>query len=261
MATSDVRRRLLISSGVLVALGAMSYVRFTRGEAGVPVLAQAAGAPPEKSAVPVLVELFSSEGCSSCPPADAVLQRLDESGTVNGARVVALEFHVDYWDDLGWKDPFSRSEWSTRQQAYTRAKIGGMYTPEMIIDGREAFVGSDGAHARKSLSTAALRPHVAIQQSREGGSIHVRVPRFTDGPATAWLAIAERGHRTEVLHGENAGSTLLHGPVVKSLTKIRGDAAKGIETTFLTSNAADRSLRVVFVQRDDTREIVGAAFL
>jgi hypothetical protein len=234
-------------------LGATAFAGRSRGEK--PAVA------PASVPTPVVVELFSSEGCSSCPPADVLLQKLDGAGTVGGARVLALEFHVDYWNDLGWKDPFSRADWSERQQNYARMRIGGTYTPEMIVDGRDAFVGSDSSRARDALARAASRPHAHLQVSRVGSEIHIRVPKLDGAPATAWFAVAERGHRTEVPRGENAGTTLVHGPVVTSLTRLAGDPAAGFESVVPLKNVGDRFLYVAFVQRDDTREIIGSAAL
>ena len=118
---------------------------------------------------PILVELFTSEGCSSCPPADALLGRLLREQPVASADVVPLELHVDYWDRLGWKDPFAAKAYTDRQQAYARAlKIEDVYTPQMVVDGRDGFVGSDLSEARKAIAAAVDRPHLPLRVTARG---------------------------------------------------------------------------------------------
>ncbi len=131
----------------------------------------------DAAATPVLVELFTSEGCSSCPPADALLSRLGRTQPVRGADIIALEEHVDYWDRLGWKDPFSSEAATARQSEYGEAFGGNqVYTPQMIVDGRAEFVGSSDTDALRAIRAASQTPKPAIQLSWEAGdslAIHV----------------------------------------------------------------------------------------
>src|SRR6266478_7349583 len=113
--------------------------------------------------VPVVLELFTSEGCSSCPPADALLARLEEQQPVAGAEIIALEEHVDYWDHQGWVDPFSSEQWTLRQQGYASTfSDHGVYTPELVVNGRTGFVGSREREARRNISEAASQPQSEV---------------------------------------------------------------------------------------------------
>src|SRR5579871_114265 len=113
--------------------------------------------------VPVLLELFTSEGCSSCPPADRLLELLDRKQPVTGAYLIVLSEHVDYWDCLGWKDPFSSPQYTSRQQEYTnRYNLDGVYTPQLVVDGRFGLVGSDGREASSAIQRVLREPKVPI---------------------------------------------------------------------------------------------------
>ena len=217
--------------------------------------------------VPVVVELFSSEGCSSCPPADALIARLDRDQPIAGAEVIALEFHVDYWNSLGWSDPFSSPAFSARQRK--RAQYmgnAGVYTPQMVVDGQDEFTGSRETAARSAIEHAARTAHVAVKLAREGDAIAIDVGAIptnetlpnrdvppSAGPSTrVMMAITERGLRTNVLAGENRGSTLEHGPVVRSLRDV------GSERRVTQPRVAGRRV-VVFVETRDSMHVLGAA--
>jgi hypothetical protein len=226
--------------------------------------------------VPVVVELFTSEGCSSCPPADALLARMDETQPVEGAEVIALAQHVDYWNYLGWSDPFSSHELSERQGEYARAfGNDGVYTPQMVVDGRAEFPGGSSDKAFDEIARAARAPKAEVFLSRanagqdDGGALRfsVRVekpPKVTDGDAAdVLLAITEGGLSSDVARGENAGRKLGHVGVVRRLTKL-GELGAGAFSTEATV-ALDKSWRrenlraVVFLQERTSRRVVGAA--
>ena len=226
---------------------------------------------------PVVVELFTSEGCSSCPPADELLARMGQQQPIANAEVIALEEHVDYWNELGWVDPFSSDEWTARQQAYAGVLgNGNAYTPQMVVDGKTEFVGSQSKKAWQAVQQAAaeqraqvtLRPGKSPDSGAENLSVNItRLPE-TAGRDTAevWLAITETGLHSAVKRGENAGEDLHHAAVVRSIRKI-GEAKAGGETSF--SGDATVPLRaewkrenlhsVVFVQEKKSRRILGSA--
>jgi hypothetical protein len=218
-------------------------------------------------ATPVIVELFSSEGCSSCPPADAYLAELDRAQPIDGVSVVALEEHVDYWDDLGWRDPFAQASFGPRQRQYASALTDHrVYTPEIVIDGHLAVDG-DMNRAARDMQAARREARAHVTLERKGNAVHVDVRdvpvAMGDDAAEVWLAITESGLSTRVERGENAGHLLTHAPVVRALRKV-GLVTEG---TFLVDAPLELdpswnrgSLRVVaFVQRVRTRRIVGAS--
>jgi hypothetical protein len=226
-----------------------------------------AGPPFERQ--PVVVELFSSEGCSSCPPADAVLARLAREQPVAGAEVIALEYHVDYWNYLGWTDPFSSAAFTARQRAYADASgRRGVYTPELVVDGAAELVGSNEPGARKVIAAAAREAKVKVQVTRSGDKVSIAVvdPAESSGASDVWLAITEDGLTTAVPRGENAGATLAHGPLVRALDRVvaiaprtRGPVlVKDVEVAVKPSWRRERLRAVAFVQRRGSLRITGA---
>ncbi len=217
---------------------------------------------------PVVLELFTSEGCSSCPPADAVLRRLAEDQPVPGAEVIALELHVDYWNQLGWVDPFSSAAFSARQRAYADV-FGqrGVYTPELVVAGSKEVVGSNEAAARALVAAAAREPKATVRVEVKGSKASITVADLADDSEAAdvWLAVTEADLVTAVPRGENAGARLVHGPVVRSLERVGGiePRARALDTaTTLTLKPEwrrDRLKLVAFVQKRRTLRILGAA--
>jgi hypothetical protein len=235
------------------------------------VLAQA-----EDRRVPVVVELFTSEGCSSCPPADQLLARLERSQPVSGARVVALEEHVDYWNQLGWTDPFSSPQYRVRQNDYARAFfIESIYTPQMIVNGIAEFSGGDGKRALQEIERAAQvqTTLVELKTAANAGNaelvdLSVQITNPKTGKvrnSNVYLAVTESGLASNVSAGENSGRRLQHAPVVRNFGVIGKIASRGTSggqftnTLRLPPEWKRESLRaVVFVQEQDSHRITGA---
>jgi hypothetical protein len=221
---------------------------------------------PERA--PVLIELFTSEGCSSCPPADALLAKLNELQPVSGVTVIALEEHVDYWDHQGWRDPFSSGEFTARQQRYAQIlHIESPYTPEMVIDGRSEFVGNDSQRALHELAGAARSPktpvHVVVKE-KTGDRFVLAVNVAAGLTGEVLLAIAETSLASDVARGENAGRNLKHSAVVRKLSVIgklkSGESFSTEPVVTLARQWKPENLRaVVFVQESTSGKVVGAA--
>ena len=167
-----------------------------------------------------VVELFSSEGCSACPSADLLVSKLTAWARQNKQPVYPLIFHVDYWNNLGWRDVFSREEFTQRQKNYARIfKTEGVYTPEIIINGSDAFVGSDQEHLQKSLDHELSIPasgdlRISTTQQQRSLTVSYEARGFLKGDVVN-IALVERGLSTDVTAGENAGRTLHHDNVVR----------------------------------------------
>jgi hypothetical protein len=232
-----------------------------RGAAGVPV--------------PVLVELFTAEGCSSCPPADTLLEKMIEQQPAAGAEIVALGEHVDYWDRLGWKDRFSSAALTSRQQKYAdRSKGGEIYTPQMVVDGQDAFVGSDLNAARRAIERAIAAPHGSVRIAIDepaANVVHVTLtasnlpPSSSGDRADLLVAITEDHLRTEVKRGENQGRTLTHAAVVREIRTVAeglGPSASADARIKLPADSVRSHLKVVaFVQDRTSRRVLATSAL
>jgi hypothetical protein len=166
----------------------------------------------------VVVELFTSQGCSSCPPADELLTELAERPDV-----VALSLHVDYWDYIGWKDPYASPQYTARQQRYGEAlNLRYVYTPQIVVDGRINVVGSRRAEVLSAIETAAKRdkPIDITFGTGNGGMVIIPEGHAPDEGATVWLAVYDRAHVTEIKRGENAGRKLRNANVVRSFERL-----------------------------------------
>ncbi|MCC6380662.1 MAG: DUF1223 domain-containing protein [Burkholderiales bacterium] len=212
-----------------------------------------------------LVELYTSEGCSSCPPADRWISKSFAPGTDGRAGVLA--FHVDYWDRLGWPDRFARAEWSKRQDSIARASASPtVYTPQVLLQGRD-FDWRD-AGALRSIARAsakAPRAEISVEARRIDRAVFVvakaRIPSPADrGGARLLVAFTDSGHITDVKRGENEGVVLRHEHVVRALATSGAPDRAGmlaLDATFaLPADAGGHPRVVVFVERDARREIL-----
>lgn len=213
----------------------------------------------------VLVELFTSEGCSDCPPADTVLQHL-EAGAA-GAEVIVMGEHVTYWDRLGWKDRFSADVFTGRQEDYGRHfRLGSVYTPQMVVNGQAELVGSDEARARREIAKAAQQPAAKVALTPlPDDAVAIAASGFPDQArgASVILAVTETHLDTDVQRGENGGRKLHHTGVVRSLTLVgrvgNGNYASQAHYRLDPSWKRENLKIVVFLQDQVSRRIWGAA--
>jgi hypothetical protein len=228
--------------------------------------------------VPVVVELFTSEGCSSCPPADDVMTKLVSQQPVPGAHIIGIGEHVDYWDRLGWRDPFSSATFSARQSDYASRVFhtGNIYTPQMVVDGREEFVGSDYRAATAAIARAVSLPgarmHLALTVSRQLSALSAQVTTLVESPvgapltgtAEVFLVVTEDGLVTQVRRGENGGRQLRHSAAARSITSVGVPRADGSSWSVTTNVRISPDwnlghIRIVaFAQDRATKRILGA---
>ena len=248
--------------GVLIAAGLWLYARDDEkpGPAGSGGTGQ-----------PILVELFTSEGCSTCPPADELLQKLDGQ-PLPGSQIIVLSEHVDYWNHIGWTDPYSSAAYSERQHHYgNRFHLESVYTPQMVVDGTSEFVGNSYKQAREAFEKSEAQPKVKVRirdLAVEDGKLraHIDADSLSTGPhkADVVFVVALNRADSQVARGENAGRHLTHVAVVRSLNVV-GSAeggkpfSKDVSLT-LGRNEAANNLRVVaFLQESNQGRVLGAA--
>jgi len=219
---------------------------------------------------PVIVELFTSEGCSDCPPADTLLDKLIEMQPVTGAQIIGLGEHVTYWDQLGWKDRFSAPALTSRQEGYqSRFRTESIYTPQMVVDGRLEFVGSNANAARKAIEQTLAAPHGSAAIDVDGGHVSVtmtNLPKVAHGDhADIVIMVTESGLSSDVKGGENHGKILKHAPVVRYLAtigRIGADETSGSARADLAIDGSwqrDHLAIVAFAQENKGRAILASA--
>ena len=248
---------------------AVLIVAFAAGFFAAPLLGQAPLTGANVQRAPVLVELFTSEVCSDCPPADRLLEQIDSKQPVAGVLAIVLSEHVTYWNRLGWQDPFSLEEMTERQENYVRQfGLDSSYTPQMVVDGARQFVGNDSKELFRVLTIAAGTPKkvLTIENARwENGGAHFSVRGESVPGAKLVGVLAADATHSEVSRGENAGRTLHHVAVVRVMKEFGGNAADGRQLRLAGGSIdhkdeANGSVRlVVFLVDHKSGHVLGAA--
>jgi hypothetical protein len=233
--------------------------------------AQSPSASASDSKPAVVAELFTSEVCSSCPPADALLAELNERKTFAGVPVIVLSEHVDYWNHDGWKDPFSSELWTERQNDYNQHfRLESVYTPQMVIDGNQQVNGSNGGQVAHAIETAAAQPG-KLQIEITGASwdndvLHATVsipdvsPQTSKG-TTLYAALADDEDTSDVSRGENSGHTLKHVSVVRvmqNVSSLHGPYSGPVEVKLPHGVTHNKMRLIVFAQKGQNGQIFGA---
>lgn len=219
---------------------------------------------------PVLVELFTSEGCSDCPPADKLLKALDEKQPIAGVQTIVLSEHVTYWNHDGWTDPFSLEQMTERQQEYVgRFRLDSSYTPQMVVDGAIQFVGNDARSLQAALEKAREQPKedvtITDPQWKNGGAEFAVRAVLNKPKAKLFAVLAANETHARVTAGENSGRTLEHTAVVRVMKQFGAESADG-RTLRLAGgplthkDEVDGPVRlVVFLIDEKTGHVLGAA--
>lgn len=217
----------------------------------------------QSAAQPTLIELFTSQGCSSCPPADAYLIALDKRDDV-----IALSMHITYWDYIGWADPFASEAVTNRQRAYgRRISRGRIYTPQIVVNGVLDAVGSIHSAVNRAIDKvqASMASDLDIElSSLENGAVRVSIPgAHFDGAATVWLARYDNEHVTEIERGENRGRTLRNINVVREMREIGIWNGMPLDidlplSELIAANGDGNDGCVIIVQKDGFGRVLGA---
>ena len=208
---------------------------------------------------PVVVELYTSQGCSSCPPADKYMGELTKRRDVLG-----LTFHVDYWDYIGWKDPFARPENTTRQRQHSRnLGLRNIYTPQMVIQGAANAVGSDRMEVDQAISQTKKLAQVSVNlKHRKNGQLSISIPSSAiKDSAKIFIVAFDDKHSTSVKRGENGGRKLSYFNVVRDMKQVGTWTGKAVTMNVSIAGMANagRSACAVFMQSERTGQILGAA--
>jgi hypothetical protein len=217
----------------------------------------------------VLVELFTSEGCSSCPPADALLREINGTRTSADQLIVGISEHVTYWNQLGWSDPFSSQVYTARQNAYGSSfDLDSVYTPQMVVNGTEQFVGSDKRKLAEAIRKEQNRVFPVglriLSTSVDGGSLNVNFSAAGDVKhgGALYAVIADDVDQSSVLRGENSGRTLAHVAVARALVRVGKLQAGEQQTVKIALPASVKATAghhlILFAQGDGNLRILGA---
>lgn len=212
-----------------------------------------------------LVELFTSQGCSSCPPADRLLSGLMEEAANKGQEIYLLSFHVDYWNYLGWTDPFSKKGFSTRQRRYAATLSTGVYTPQMVFNGRAECVGSNRTRVLASLQKVMEQEatdKIKLNLVQVSGQKAIRVDYEVEGnlkDKVINVALVERNISTQVKRGENGGRKLHHDNVVREFQTVELTGKGAVMLNLPSDLNKSKSAVIAFTQDQTTLEVFGAA--
>lgn len=252
-------RVLLAASCALLVTHAVTFSAFAQDVAA------------SKPASIAIVELFTSEGCSSCPPADALLRQINLKQTNAGQLIVGISEHVTYWNNLGWRDPYSLPVFTERQSVYaSRLSAEGSYTPQMVLNGRDQFVGSNGGALQRALLDDSRRSHLDLSilssnRTPSGVDVKFSLKQPVAKPLDIIAVLTDDADRSNVLQGENGGRLLQHVSVARSLTRVatvKDDSEQSVRLPLpdgLQAGGNSGHHLILFAQEPHQGAILGAA--
>jgi hypothetical protein len=211
-----------------------------------------------------VVELFTSEGCSSCPPADELVAKIQKESA--GKPVYILAYHVDYWNHLGWKDQFSSADFSKRQHDYANyLHLQSVYTPQIVVNGKTEFVGSEEGALRNAIRASlqggsSARVDLSILKENKNQVSLKYTTEGTDKNTVLFVALLQKSAQTKVMRGENGGHTLSHVQIVRKLQRALLNGSSGVENITLPQGVDSRNWEIIaFLQNTANGAVTGAA--